>query len=220
MLWVLQMMQRLLSQFNHDRLNHSSINSTQVETRNSENRDSVSKTKIQKTFCFCHVHFDPSTSHSVLKSLETGSFLTLKLSFFTINNRYDNHFSHSSLNHSFRSNSLTFLFHRIITFIALLQSLWILALTCSSPSVYSRSFTQFCLNPLSMQSFQSSVVVSMPILCLHWSSISMTSICFCFFFHWFPSRINSTLINIFSGGSLVNPVTLTMSSPKSTSMHP
>ena len=92
MLWVLQMMQWPLSQFNHDRLNHSSINSTQVKTRNSENRNSISKTRDSKDLLSCHVHFDPSTSHSVLKSLNTGSILTLKLTFHAINNHHDNHF--------------------------------------------------------------------------------------------------------------------------------
>ena len=85
------MMQQILSLFNHNCLNHSSVNSTQVETRNSENRNSISK-KGFKSSLSCHVHFDPSTSHSVLKSLNTGSNLTIKLTFHTINNHYNNHF--------------------------------------------------------------------------------------------------------------------------------
>ena len=92
MLWVLQMMQWPLSQFIHDRLNHSSIHLPKAETRNSENRDSISETINPKDLLSCHVLFYPSTSHSILKSLNTWSILTLELTFHTINNHHDNHF--------------------------------------------------------------------------------------------------------------------------------
>ena len=135
MLWVLQMMQWLLSQFNHDRLNHSSVNLTQVKTRNSENRNSISK-KGFKSSLSCHVHFDPSISHSVLKSLNNRSNLTIKLTFHTINNHFNNHFHFlhqnqsgnlhhwhfSSLDHHFHcsspiiSNPSTNLFFTICSF--------------------------------------------------------------------------------------------------------
>ena len=103
------MVQRLLSQFNHNCLKHSSINSTQVKTRNSENRNSISKSKDSKDLSSCHIHFDPSTSHSVLKSLKTRSIQTFKLSFLTINNHHNNHISYFSSISIFSSYSLSFL---------------------------------------------------------------------------------------------------------------